>query len=187
MTATAARSGRAWTARRREVERGRASGRATRGPGRGRGERDDGDRDVDEEDPVPVGVLDEPAARDRAERDAEARDGRPRRRSPAPRSSAGNTAVRIDSVDGMISAPPMPMSARPAMSCAASPDSARATEPSAEDDQPGGQGALAAEAVAEAAGGQQQPGEHEHVGVDDPLQLARGWRRDRRATWAGRR
>ena len=41
------------------------------------GEGEDGDRDVDEEDPVPVGVLDEPAARDRAERDAEAGDGRP--------------------------------------------------------------------------------------------------------------
>ena len=31
---------------------------------------------------------------------------------------------------------------------------------------------VAAEAVAEAAGGEQQAGEDEHVGVDDPLQLA---------------
>ena len=36
------------------------------------------------------------------------------------------------------------------------------------------QRALAAEAVAEAAGGQQQPREHEHVGVDDPLEIRRG-------------
>jgi hypothetical protein len=33
---------------------------------------------------------------------------------------------------------------------------------------------LAAEAVRGAAGHQQQPGEHHHVGVDDPLQLACG-------------
>ena len=39
---------------------------------------------------------------------------------------------------------------------------------------PTGEGAAAAEPVAEAAGGQQQAGEHQHVGVDDPLQLAGG-------------
>ena len=38
-----------------------------------------------------------------------------------------------------------------------------------------------------AAGGEQQPGEHEHVGVDDPLQLATRRPRDRARAWAGRR
>ncbi|MEZ5137592.1 MAG: hypothetical protein R2711_02070 [Acidimicrobiales bacterium] len=41
-----------------------------------------------------------------------------------------------------------------------------------EDDEAGLEGALAAEAVAEGAGGEQEPGEHERVGVDHPLQRA---------------
>ena len=36
------------------------------------------------------------------------------------------------------------------------------------------QRALATESIADAAGCHQQPGEHQHVGVDDPLQLAGG-------------
>ena len=43
-----------------------------------------------------------------------------------------------------------------------------------EDDDAGAQRQLAAEAVAEAAGGEQQAGEHEGVAVDDPLDLAVG-------------
>ena len=42
----------------------------------------------------------------------------------------------------------------------------------AEDEQPDGERALAAEAVAEGAGREQQAGEDEGVGVDDPLQGA---------------
>ena len=41
-----------------------------------------------------------------------------------PRSCAGNVAVRIDSVDGMMNAPPMPISARVAISISAEPASA---------------------------------------------------------------
>ena len=44
----------------------------------------------------------------------------------------------------------------------------------AEEDEPAGEGPPAAEAVAQAAGGEQQPCEHHRVGVDDPLQLAEG-------------
>ena len=44
----------------------------------------------------------------------------------------------------------------------------------AEDDEAEGERALPPEAVAEAAGGEQQAGEHERVGVDDPLELAGG-------------
>src|SRR5947209_11153820 len=46
-----------------------------------------------------------------------------------PRSSAGNTLVRIDSVDGMISAPPTPIRARVAVRRLAVPAKAEATEP----------------------------------------------------------
>ena len=45
------------------------------------------------------------------------------------------------------------------------------SEPSAEDDEAGLQRTLAAEAVAEGGGGEQQPGEDEAVGVDDPLDV----------------
>ena len=46
-----------------------------------------------------------------------------------------------------------------------------------EDDEAGLQRALAAEAVAEGGGGEQQPGEHEAVGVDDPLDVGVRWPR----------
>ena len=50
----------------------------------------------------------------------------------------------------------------------------RRSDADEEDDQAELQRALAAEAVAERAGGEQQPGEHERVGGDDPLQLRLG-------------
>ena len=59
----------------------------------------------------------------------------PRPETPAqipiarPRSSAGKTFVRIDSVEGMINAPPMPMIARVKISIVADPANADATEP----------------------------------------------------------
>jgi hypothetical protein len=48
--------------------------------------------------------------------------------------------------------------------------------PGGEDRHPGEERALAPEAVADAAAGQEQPGEDEDVGIDDPLQLAPGGR-----------
>src|SRR5262245_37493275 len=59
----------------------------------------------------------------------------PRPETPAqipiarPRSSAGNTFVRIDRVDGMISAPPIPITARVKISIVAEPANAEATDP----------------------------------------------------------
>ena len=53
------------------------------------------------------------------------------------------------------------------------------SEPAAKITQPEVEGAPATEAVAEAPGREQQPGEHEDVGVDDPLQLAGGASRSR--------
>ena len=79
----------------------------------------------------------------------------------------------IDSVDGMMNAPPMPMSARvrdqhrwPRRRTPTAPSRCRRSA------SPIGEAPVAAEAVAEAAGGEQQAGEHQRVGVDDPLQLA---------------
>ena len=74
----------------------------------------------------------------------------------------------------MMNAPPMPISARMAISSSGESASAEQSEPSAEDEQAEGQRALAAEAVAERAGGEQHAGEDEHVDVDDPLQLRGG-------------
>ena len=102
----------------------------------------------------------------------------PRPETPAqmpiarPRSSAGNTLVRIDRVAGMMNAPPMPARARKAMSWPAVPAKADATDPTPKIDQAEAQRSLATEAVAEAAGGQQDAGVDDRVGVDDPLELA---------------
>ena len=83
-------------------------------------------------------------------------------------------AVRIDSVEGMMNAPPTPISARVAISISAEPASADSAEPRPKISEAEGERALAAEAVAQRAGGQQHAGEDEHVGVDDPLQLRAG-------------
>ena len=91
-----------------------------------------------------------------------------------PRSWAGNVAVRIESVDGMMNAPPMPISAAHRDQQLGRAGERGAERAEAEDEQAERQRALAAEAVAERAGGQQHAGEHEHVDVDDPLQLRGG-------------
>ena len=71
------------------------------------------------------------------------------------------------------------------MSSAGEPDVGGERGADAEHDEADEQHLLAAEPVAEQAGGEQQPGEDERVGVDRPLQLAlggaeagraRGWR-----------
>ena len=56
-----------------------------------------------------------------------------------------------------------------------------------EQDEAGLQGALAAEAVAEGAGGEQHPGEHEGVGVDHPLEVGGGGVEVRGPAWGWRR
>ena len=80
----------------------------------------------------------------------------------------------IDSVAGMMNAPPMPMSARVKISVVGRSARTPTERADAEDGQADGEEAVATEPVAEAAGGEQQAGEHERVGVDDPLQLAGG-------------
>ena len=89
-----------------------------------------------------------------------------------PRSRAGKTLVMIDSVAGMMNAPPMPMNARVAMSWSDGRRERRRERAEPEHDQAELQRAAPAEPVAEAAAGEQQAREHERVRVDHPLQLA---------------
>ena len=90
------------------------------------------------------------------------------------RSSGGNTFTRIDNVDGMINAADAPIAARQAMSCHISRGLGRERGGDEEADEPELQRALAPEPVADRAGGEEQAGEHERVGGDDPLELRLG-------------
>ena len=71
-----------------------------------------------------------------------------------PRSLAGNTLVRIDRVAGMMNAAPMPMTARPTMTADGAVAEAGEQRPGQEDEEADLQRALAAEAIADGAGGQ---------------------------------
>ena len=90
------------------------------------------------------------------------------------RSWGGNTLLRIESVVGMIRAAPAPATAAEGDQLAGAAGEGGAQRGQGEDGQPGLEGALAAEAVADGAGRQEQPGEHEGVGVDDPLEPGLG-------------
>ena len=88
------------------------------------------------------------------------------------RSCGGKTLTRIESVDGMINAADAPISGAagdelPHLGATRDASSGRDEE----HDQPELQRALAPEPVAERAGREEQAGEHERVGGDDPLQL----------------
>ena len=88
------------------------------------------------------------------------------------RSSAGKTFVRIDSVVGMISAPPIPISALVAISMLADSANAEASDAPPKITSPADECPAAAEAVTESAHREKQPGEDERVRVDDPLKLS---------------
>ena len=91
------------------------------------------------------------------------------------RSLDGKQLTRMLSVAGMTRAPPMPMTARaPMTSAAESAKNVAYAEPSAEQHDAGLHEALAAEPIAEGAGGEEHAGEDQRVGVDDPLLLAVG-------------
>ena len=100
---------------------------------------------------------------------------------------SGKTLVRMARLAGKMKAAATPISARAAINepvvCAA----AAATENKPKKTRPDLHGALAAEPVPDAAARQQQAGEGQAVGVDDPLQ--RGDRRTQRAgsAWAAPR
>ena len=84
------------------------------------------------------------------------------------------TLAISDSVAGKVMAAPSPITALAAMSCAGLVVKPPAKLAVPDDGQPGQQHALAAEPVGQAAEGQQQRGEDQVVGVDDPLQLGGG-------------
>ena len=82
--------------------------------------------------------------------------------------------VSSERVAGMMNAAPMPIEARVKISSVAPPARPDSIEPMPKMTSADHQRALATEAVAEAADGEQQPGEHQRVAVDDPLHLAGG-------------
>ena len=136
-------------------------------PGQQRG----GDeRQVDEEHEAPVAVLDEPAAGHGADHDAEAADGGPDpdRLAALVRGEHGGEDGERRRHDERAADAHQRAGQDEHVRRAGERREARAE---AEDEQAEGERLLAAEAVAERAGGEQGGGEDEHVGVDDPLQL----------------
>ena len=93
-------------------------------------ERDERDRDVDPEDRAPPEVVEQQSAGDGSDRHAEPGEAGPDGDRPAPLAGSRKTLARIDSVDGMINAPPMPMNARLRINCVVESDIAADTEPS---------------------------------------------------------
>ena len=73
------------------------------------------------------------------------------------------------------------------MSCHVLCESVAPTHDDEEHDEPELERALAAEPVADRAGGEQQAREHERVGGDHPLQLRLAWRGARATAWGSRR
>jgi hypothetical protein len=135
-------------------------------------EREDDERDVDEQHRAPPEVLEQPAAGDRSDGDAEPGDAGPGGDGPRPllrvgeqvgddrqgrrHDEGGAEAEHGSGGDQLL-------------------DAARersGDRGDAEERQSAGQGAASPVAVTEAPGGQQQAGEHQDVGVDDPLEIA---------------
>ena len=82
------------------------------------------------------------------------------------------TLARIDSVAGMISAPPMPMNARLSVSCSVDVERAADTDPATNTTRPTCSAPLRPKRSLRLPVGEQEAGEHQRVGVDDPLDLA---------------
>ena len=89
-----------------------------------------------------------------------------------PRSSGGNVLVMIDSVAGMMNAPPMPISATRQDELVRCVDERAREGAESEHRHAELQRAAPPEPVTQAPGREQQAREHERVGVDDPLELA---------------
>ena len=83
-----------------------------------------------------------------------------------------NVLVRMLNVAGMMNAAAPPMTARAVTSWPTPPANAAAVEASGEHGEADGERASASPAVAERSGEQEQAGEDDGVGVDDPLQFA---------------
>ena len=110
------------------------------------------------------------------------RRGRSRCRGPRPpptspiafgRSSGGKTAVMIDSVDGMMNAPPTPIRARVAISASGEAATAERPEPRPKIASPNASARLRPKR-SPSAPAVRRTGEDEHVGVHDRLELGAG-------------
>ena len=136
--------------------------------------RDQADRDVDEQDPAPAEQIGDHAAEEHAGGAA----GAPHRAPDPHRAVAGrpsaNVVVRIDSEAGAMTAPPRPCAARAAISSACAVGEPAGERREREQGQPADEHAPAAEHVGGAAAEQQEAGERDRVGVDDPLQVLLG-------------
>ena len=135
--------------------------------------RDHDDRHVHQEDRPPPEVLEQEPADERADRHAEPRHAGPDADRPAPLARVGED-VRQDrqrgrhDERGAEALHPSQHDQR-----AGRADHRAAQRSAAEDHQADHEARLAAEPIAGVAADQQQAGEHDRVGVDDPLQLAR--------------
>ena len=144
-------------------------GYRVREPGQGDGH----DGQVHEEDRAPVEVLEQHAAGQRAEGDADAGRARPHRDRLLPLGGVGEgvgddrQGRRED--EGGADAGDSPHGDQPAGGV----DEGRRQAAEAEDHEARGQRPSPPEPVAQRAARQQEAGEHDRVGVDDPLQLAR--------------
>ncbi len=89
-----------------------------------------------------------------------------------PRSRASvNMLVMIDNVAGMMNAPPMPMTARAIVSVVVLSAKDAASDAPPKMASPTLSAPRSTEPISQAPRGEEHPGEHEHVGVDDPLEI----------------
>ena len=114
-------------------------------------------------------MLEQPAAKRRADGDPEATTADHRAIARARSGWLVKTLVRIDTVAGMIAAAPIPISTRQAMRFPADPEAAASADPSPKTSRPPAR-VRSSDPVSEAAHGKQQSGHGQGVGVDDPLQ-----------------
>ena len=152
------------------VRVGRVRGQHQRGD-----EGDDGQHRGRDERRLPAPELEQAAGAEHADDGTGHRERRTRCRPPWPRWLAGNTAVIVDRVPGMIIAAPTPITTRQAMRNAVevANDSGEGGEP--EHDGADQQHVAPPQPVAERTQGQHEGGEGDGVAVGDP-----GQRRARR-------
>ena len=133
----------------------------------------DDDEDIDQEDRAPPVVLEQPPADHRAQDDPESSHARPHRDRTATLSALEHIGHDGEGRRHYQRTPDAHHGPRPDQGIGRVGEGRRhRAQP--EDDQTNGQRQLAAEAITQSAHGEQQAGEHQDVGVDHPLQLARG-------------
>ena len=110
---------------------------------------------------------------------------KPMARARSPRSV--KTLEMSDSVAGNVIAAPSPITARAAMSCGAVVVNPPASDAAPTTASPASSMPLRPNRSDKAAERQQQRGEHQVVGIDDPLELGWWWRADRAPGRAARR